>query len=340
MFVFVIAANLLRGQRSSPESNYQSPRIELQHGSPRTQSLLNQSDSPRNQYAALNNNQSSLAQYKLSQQVNGQQRGSPRGEPDDPSPLIRRSGDSTHNYTNLLKSSLDQRSPVEAGNKQSYGYGVSLDQGRPTSDLRGSFQNDRLGKQQSPSNSIEKQLYSADRYNQQRSPGERDRPTSKESDPLSDLSAYRKNLLSDYGSRLSESNPSSSSRLIQEHDQKVRTAQKPSHHRTPQATDTYTATRDTPSHQTPRADQLKNDNPHYKPSPRQPNGDKPHLSVFNYEGGDRTQSRNQLHMLMNHNLMNAHGSSNQDDGQKKKNNMKKSRKRITVNLQGTRYEIG
>ena len=326
----LVVANLLRSQRFSPESNYQSPRIELQHGSPRNQSLLNQSGSPRDQYA-LNGNQSNLAHYKLAQQANRQHRGSPQGEPDDPSPPIRRSGDSTHNYTSLLKSSLDNRSPVETGGKSSNGYNAPLDYGHPTSELRNSLQSDRLSKQQSPSSLLEKQLYSADRYNHQSSPGDRDRPTSKESDPMADLSAYRKSLLSDYGSRQSELNQS---RLIQEHDHKVRTVQKQSHHQTPLATDTYTATRDVPSQQ-------RGDNTHYKPSPRQPNGgEKQQFSVFNYEGGDRTQSRNQLHMLMNHNLMNAHAGSNQEDSQKKKNNVKKSRKKITVNLQGTRYEIG
>ena len=62
------------------------------------------------------------------------------------------------------------------------------------------------------------------------------------------------------------------------------------------------------------------------------------LSVFNYEGADRSNSRNHLHMLMNHNMMNAR--QQEEDSNKKKSNTKKARRKITVNLQGTRYDVG
>lgn len=320
----------------SPETNYQSPRLELQQGSPHTQSLLNQSNSPRNTYGQTN---SSLGQYKPSQQAG--QKPSPRGELDSQSPLIRRSGDSTNNYTSLLRSSLEQKVPTGQEGGGRHGNGVSLDYGNgrtPSEGLRQSYRDDSLSKNGSVLG--DKQNYSADKYRQNISPS--DRPASKESDPLQNLSSFRKSLLSDY------SGLSSGSKLIQEHDSKIKAAQK--HQQTPQATETYTTGSGPGKYSSPSTQRTEDSTSLYKSSPRQPTtdrtptGDRQQLSVFNYEGGDRSQSRNQLHMLMNHNhhMMNAHTNHQQDSdsNNKKKTNLKKSRKKITVNLQGTRYEIG
>lgn len=75
-------------------------------------------------------------------------------------------------------------------------------------------------------------------------------------------------------------------------------------------------------------------------SPRQAQSQQ--LSVFNYGGGEKGASRSHLHMLMNHNLMTAHSATerHEEEVNKRKANIKKSRKKITVNLQGTRYEVG
>lgn len=104
------------------------------------------------------------------------------------------------------------------------------------------------------------------------------------------------------------------------------------YHNTPQATETRSVSsqnRGTPDSVAAASYEKKE----YKSSPRQP------VSVFNYEGSDRMGSRNHLHMMANHSLMAAQSAKQEEDSAKKRN-LKRLRKKITVNLQGTRYDVG
>lgn len=267
----------MRTQYSPDAASYQSPKLQLQHGSPRA--------------------------------------------PSSQSPLARKSADLNQNYASSLRSSLDKPSPTGYGNT-------------PV----GTDTTGRL----SAAASLRKSLLDSDVNT--KSGSEINNPGSRAL--LGDYSSYRKSLSSEHRNSAAAEQLVNSSKSIQEsnHRSSHGSVIKQGHSQTPAATET-TNYNSSPHAALKASKQITNtrdaarahEAASSEPSGKSMRGSQ--LSVFNYEGGDRSQSRNHLHMLMNHNMMNAH-QHEEDSNKKRTSNAKRTRRKITVNLQGTRYDVG
>jgi len=270
LLLFEFSGGSHRSPGNYQEALYQSPKLQLQNGSPKDRNITSQS------------------------------------------PLARRSDEYNQAYSSSLRSSLERHTPGSLADK---------------SRLLDEYTN-----RQSPSASNRKSHLDNDLLNG---------GVAGSLNPTSNAQSYNKSLLAEYRRAAANESVSSSSRLLQEHDRKMsqsEIAKQNYHQQTPLATETSSnfplSTRVSKDQQLV----VKNaggsaDMNQVKASPRS------QLSVFNYEGGDRATSRSHLHMLTHHNLMNAR-QQQEEITLKKKGNAKKSRRKITVNLQGTRYDVG
>lgn len=253
-----------------------------------------------------------------------------------PSPLANRPGDGTTGY-NPLRSSLERTSPGNSITTPRYSGEIARapsGEGPANDRMTNSFRKSYLDDAEAKSN------------------GRSTADINIVSGARGDHSSYRKSLLSEYRNTLgtdSNVNPARSS------ENGIKDSGGPatrhSHHQTPQATETSTYSSSTTQQQQRLRDQKQSNtgssvrgssqvtsSSKTSAAPAARSHDK--MSVFNYEGGDRAGSRNHMHMMMNHNLMNAHQPQDSETSKKKVGNLKKARKKITVNLQGTRYDVG
>lgn len=271
----------LRSNYSPELASYQSPRLQLQHGSPKDHA------------------------------------------PPTQSPLIYKPAEGAPNYTSSLRSSLEKPSSGTPLSGVDYGSG-------------------RL----SASSTLRKSLLEGDANT--KTNGDLTSPVGRSSS--GDYSSYRKSLLAEYRNSAGVESAVGSSRLLQENNYKSNQSSvtKQGHSQTPAATETSNFTSALLKGSTSTSRQPGNVRAEQAPASvvrgtdsnvQSLSGSQQQLSVFNYEGGDRSGSRSHLHMLMNHNLMNAR-QPDENNNKKKTSNSKKTRRKITVNLQGTRYEVG